>query len=499
MSVVEAPAVRDVGTAGVQRLGRDEAEALGTRIQAHAAHVAEAMCAFLLLIAEFDARDGVGWYVGLKSTAHWLAWACSMSPGTAREHLRVARALPQMPATTAEFAAGRLSYSKVREMTRLVGRIDEDRLLELAREMTASQLSRSLAAFRAADGTRMPQETARSASWRVREDGMVEIHAVLPAETGAEVVTALDLAVRRDGTVPDGDHGDAHDQDRAFGGAPEIEQRKADALLELARTYLDTEPADRSGEDRHLVIVHVTPDALLGPAAHVPAGTSPAGGVPAGTPEPDARPLDPTGRRDRCGVEGLGPLEPATARRLACTGSLALLVTDADGEVLHLGRARRLASAAQRRALRATQHTCQFPGCHQSRHLDVHHVVPWSEGGRTDVEDLALLCRRHHMLVHEGGLSLHRIRARAEGGPRFEVRDATGRAVEARWPHVLEQARLWPLPDHPVQRAEPSTALTVWGEGDARIAPTTAGYDFHLDHAVMRLMQMRSDAAHDAA
>src|SRR5690606_36521455 len=125
----------------------------------------------------------------------------------------------------------------------------------------------SLAAFRAADGTRMPQESARAASWRVREDGMTEIHAVLPAETGAEVVTALDLAVRQDGTVPSGDAGATPAQGEDPDGVPEIQQRKADALLELARTYLDAEPADRSGEDRHLVIVHVTPDALVEPPA----------------------------------------------------------------------------------------------------------------------------------------------------------------------------------------------------------------------------------------
>src|SRR5699024_9242298 len=174
-------------------LDREAAEALGERIQQHAARIAAATCELLLMVAEFEARGGAGWFVGLKSTAHWLAWSCSMSPGTAREHVRVARALPSMPQTVEEFRAGRLSYSKVREMTRVVDRVDEEVLVEMARAMTAAQLALAIAGFRAVDGARLGQDAARHAEWSVRDDGMVEIRAVLPAELGAEVMTALEL------------------------------------------------------------------------------------------------------------------------------------------------------------------------------------------------------------------------------------------------------------------------------------------------------------------
>src|SRR5699024_11492701 len=102
-------------------------------IQAQAAVVAGATCLFLLMLADFDARGGAGWFVGLKSTAHWLAWACSKSPGAAREHVRVARALPSMPLTVTEFQAGRLSYSKVREISRVLHRVGEQPLGAAAR------------------------------------------------------------------------------------------------------------------------------------------------------------------------------------------------------------------------------------------------------------------------------------------------------------------------------------------------------------------------------
>lgn len=89
-----------------------------------------------------------------------------------------------MPLTVAEFRAGRLSYSKVREMTRVADQVDEALLVDLARAMTASQLALAIASFRAIDGSRLGQDVVRQASWRVRDDGMVEIRAVLPAEAG---------------------------------------------------------------------------------------------------------------------------------------------------------------------------------------------------------------------------------------------------------------------------------------------------------------------------
>ncbi|MGP9537298.1 DUF222 domain-containing protein [Brachybacterium sp. AOP43-C2-M15] len=512
------------------------AERLGERIQQQAAHIAEATCELLLMVAEFDAREGSGCFVGVKSTAHWLAWACSMSPGTAREHVRVARALPAMPRTVEEFRAGRLSYSKVREMTRVADRVEEEVLVDMARAMTASQLARTLSAFRAVDGSRLGQEANRQARWQVREDGMIEIRAVLPAETGAEVVTALELARDRDGTAPPAPDAAAHraaapaslsaaesgagagagsdaiaERSAEITGAATLEQRGADALHNLARTYLDAEPDDRSGEDRHLVVVEVSAESLRrgvpagtpgAPSEHVPAGTSD-GAAPEGRAAPDV----PAGTPQRCGVLDAGPLEARTAERLACTGQVALKITDAGGEILHLGRSRRLASRAQRRALRLRDTTCTFPGCHQAKHLDAHHTTPWSEGGTTDLEGLALLCRRHHVMVHEGGLRLVRDPARSSPHqPRFQVLDGTGRPVQARWPALFEHLLV-------AREEEPSVPVGPGADGartdddegppgagarptdPARIAATTGGEGFCLADCVDALLQHTLDLA----
>lgn len=96
------------------------AEELGARIMAAAGDVARQESVFLELVGEFDAVGAVAWWAGIRSTAHWLSWACSIAAGTAREHVRVARALRRMPATREAFALGELTYSKVREITRVV-------------------------------------------------------------------------------------------------------------------------------------------------------------------------------------------------------------------------------------------------------------------------------------------------------------------------------------------------------------------------------------------
>jgi hypothetical protein len=93
-------------------------ERLESEICELAGHLTAATCRFLVLLGDFDARGGwASWQ--MRSCAQWLSWKCQMSSGTAREHVRVARALQTLPVITAEFAAARLSYSKVRALTRI--------------------------------------------------------------------------------------------------------------------------------------------------------------------------------------------------------------------------------------------------------------------------------------------------------------------------------------------------------------------------------------------
>jgi hypothetical protein len=121
---------------------------LGREITELASHIHAATCRWLGLVAEFDRRRGWG-QAGCKSCAHWISWRCAIAPSAAREHVRVAHRLEELPQIRAAFAAGRLSYSKVRALTRVENVAREEILLRLAEHATAAQLERMLRAYAA--------------------------------------------------------------------------------------------------------------------------------------------------------------------------------------------------------------------------------------------------------------------------------------------------------------------------------------------------------------
>ncbi|QGF23655.1 DUF222 domain-containing protein [Raineyella fluvialis] len=238
------------------RMPRAAAEGIGVGIQSAATAQAQCDARLLELIGEFDAGAGWGWFEGITSCAHWLAWACSMSAGTAREHLRVARALRSMPVVAARFADGVFTYSKVRELTRLAGRVDEEQLCELASLQTASQLARTVRSYRAQDGSHLAQLARRRLSWRETDDGMVRLSVTLLPEEAAMVRGAVEAASDRQLDEPDeseqSDDGSHHFADPVL------------ALCDVARGYLDTVPRT-STDDPHLVVVHVSAELLTVP------------------------------------------------------------------------------------------------------------------------------------------------------------------------------------------------------------------------------------------
>ncbi len=126
---------------------------------------------------------------------------------------------------------------------------------------------------------------------------------------------------------------------------------------------------------------------------------------------------DDHGGHTVCSIDG-EPLDPETAAVLTCDAWLRPIVTDADGTPLFAGRGTRYATLAQRRALIARDGGCVFPGCDApAAWCDAHHIVPWERNGCTDINNLALLCRRHHGLAHSGGWTLRAepVRVQADG------------------------------------------------------------------------------------
>ncbi|HVD80252.1 MAG TPA: DUF222 domain-containing protein [Propionibacteriaceae bacterium] len=231
---------------------RTLADGLAGRICAAAAEAARSSYVLLELLGEFDATHAIRYWTGFKSLAHWLSWSCSMNPGVAREHVRVAKALRRLPTIAGLFAVGRLSYSKVREVTRVVDVVDEERLAELTLTATASQLARMISGFRSADGLRIKQQIGRNVSWREREDGMVELRARLPKEEDALLLAAINTARDQLGR---------HHLNSTRAVRPNRSLRRVWACTAVLMrcwmwpaAFLQTAPEDRSGEDRTLVV-----------------------------------------------------------------------------------------------------------------------------------------------------------------------------------------------------------------------------------------------------
>ncbi len=388
-----------------------ELDSLEARICELAGHLAAATYQFLVLVGDFDERQGwASWE--LPSCSAWLAWKCQVAPGTAREQVRVARALRDLPVISAEFAAGRMSYAKVRALTRIAMPDTEAGLTELAGPMTAAQLERFVAAHRKV--TRVDDERARAGrrlSFRVEDDGQLTMTVRLPASDGAVVLQALRVATGDIGEPPCGQGDDAPEPIKTPKHSPDS---LADALVGVASAYLGGKIAAAANPDIYQVIVHVGTDALTGAAGDVSAETptSTAVGRVVG------HPADPS----RCHLEDGPAISPATAQRIACSATFSWMLHDQKGSVLDVGRRHRRPPPTLRRAVRERDgYRCQYPGCN-SRRTDIHHIVPWARGGATELSNLTSFCEAHHVIVHELGLTISRA---ADGSLTVEMPDGT--------------------------------------------------------------------------
>ncbi|MCK9926806.1 HNH endonuclease, partial [Frankia sp. Mgl5] len=292
--------------------------------------------------------------------------------------------LEQLPTVRAAFADGTISYSKVRAITRIADPTTELLWLEHALHCTASQLERLARTLRQATADpadRARAQAARRVSCHTDDNGMLHLTAVLAPEEGAQLVAALDAAraslddTGADQPPPDGE----------VTAVPRDRRRDADALVALAEGFLQRS-APGLVSPTHTITVHVDAATLLD-AAQPP------------RPGPGSRAeISP----------GIG-LSRAVLRRLGCDGLIRTLVTDAHGDPLRLGRRRRLPSRRLRDAVHARDRgTCQYPGCAHTRWLHIHHLVPWVEGGGTDIDGLALVCGEHHRTLHDEGIELRR-------------------------------------------------------------------------------------------
>ena len=394
----------------------DTLDDLADEIATLAAHIHAATQRLLELIAEFDRLRG--WErEGHRSCAHWLAFRTGIGLPTAREKVRAARALTELPRTREAMARGELSFSKVRALTRAATPGNEEDLLELARGATTAQTERMVRAWKKraraqeADLERELHET-RHLSVVPDDEGMYVVRGRLPAEVGALLMRAVEAA-----------------SDQLFReenpAAPEEDtrkasrQRRADALALIAQRAMaagfgDESPVSGTRAERYQVVLHVSAETL-------------SEGEEPGRPHPE----DGSGASSvasRSHLEDGTRVSAETSRRLSCDAATVRMTHDPEGRIVSVGRRTRRIPPALRRALDARDRGCRFPGC-GLRFTDAHHVEHWADGGETSLGNCLLLCRHHHRLVHEEGWT---VGWWGEGKPVFHAPD--GRTTyDGRW------------------------------------------------------------------
>jgi len=382
-------------------------ERLGDEITELAAHIHAATFQLLELIHEFDEQEG--WSgEGVNSCAHWLNWKCGMNQGAAREKVRVAHALPDLPLISAAFREGKVSYSKVRAMTRVATPKNEEYLLSIANHGTAHHVERLVSQYR-----RLKRDEAlelenirhaqRELSWMMDSDGMWLFRGKFTAEQGALISRALEAAMDEMFVESENEPADVSAETPAGvdGCLPvphPVATRRADALERVAEAWLaapnlgetggDRSGMHRSGGDRYLLHIHTD----------------------VGTLKSDG-PKDSNSAESE--LDGHGCVSAETSRRMACDSAVVNWHETPDSEALNIGRKSRSIPPATRRALQRRDGGCRFPGCSCHRFVDAHHIRHWADGGETNMDNLVLLCRRHHRLVHEGGFGVCRNRAGA--------------------------------------------------------------------------------------
>lgn len=320
-----------------------------TLLVSWAAREASVRARFLATLAVWYRRRGwEAWEC--VSPAQWLSWKCGLGSVAAHEHLRVALALETLPAITAAMGEGKLSWTKVREVTRVATPESEEKWLTIALDGTAAHVEKVVRAFRRITPAQVEHQHADRRMWStVADDGSVILSVKLPAEVGDGIMEAV-----RKATTP---------------------ERGVPYAASLADTFVRLVTSDATVTPE--VSIHVDAPALLGEE-----------GV--------------------CATASGVPIAPEIARLALCEGTVQLFMHDGE-EVKAVSERRRFASPAQRRAAQANAKACDVNGCDNRGRLHAHHIVHDAHGGKTKGKNLAYPCTSHHRLIHLHDLQLERL------------------------------------------------------------------------------------------
>ncbi|HET9728024.1 MAG TPA: DUF222 domain-containing protein [Acidimicrobiia bacterium] len=314
-------------------------------------------------------RSGAWADAGYVNAAAALRDACQLAPGAASATVTLARKLPEMPTIAAAFGRGEVSRKHVEVLARawtperaaaLVP--IEAQLVEFATGLHPKHFAEVVRRFTDAidhdGGARSDEQlyARRRLHASVTLDGMVAIDGLLDPESGEVVLGALHAVI---------------DTDRHAGDGRTLPQRRADALVRLCGRPL----TDHDTSRRTLPQVTVVADLAA---------------------------FDPdVAAAARVEAAHVGQLSRATLDRLLCDCEISRVLTDGETVIVDVGRKTRTISPDLWRALVVRDRHCQAPGCDRPPGwCQGHHIVPWPAGGRTDLDNLIMLCWHHHRQRH---------------------------------------------------------------------------------------------------
>jgi len=310
------------------------------------------MSAFIGLLVEFDLA-GEWAFDNAPSCAHWVAERADMELCTVREWLRIGHALATVDEVALRFADGRLSYSKVRFLTRVADVDNQHELCAIAERFPAAQLPVELARWRnkheSDDKREKRQRAATTLKWRLDADGMIVGWFRYPPETGAVFTGSVDAQVAR---TQRGQRSPAGaESSRSVGRWPSLGQQRADALVAVLTS---------GGGVLTEVVLHV--------------------------------------RGDGCTLDDGTPIAGSVVERLISDAFLRVLIHDAQGRPINASGRRRHPTTRQKRVVRERDRCCV--DCGTTDLLRYDHDPDYEQTRHTVVEELVLRCAPCHHKRH---------------------------------------------------------------------------------------------------
>lgn len=321
---------------------------------ASSARIAREEARFVGYTAELRKREG--WRAeGATSLEAWMVERCGVSRASARSYAHVGEQLEERPHLTAALSSGELTFDKVAAVVDVATPANDRELAELARECTVRQLQEVARTERGVPRSRAETDH-ESRSVRFNDECRT-VTAQMPPESYAEVKSCLETKAR---ALPSD-------------GETRWDQRLCDVYLEI----FGSDRAAAQGASPYVVVVHAPLETLADESSEL------------------------AGELERGGL-----IDAETVRRLACDATVIVALDDDLGHTMYEGRARRFPSGSQRREVMRRDRHCRFPGCANVTFTNVHHIKPWGSGGRTDLENLVLMCQHHHYRLHSSGWSM---------------------------------------------------------------------------------------------